>query len=135
MRAGKAPRILTPHAGELARISKGEDLLALCRSIPAVVIAKAAVTRISSGGPLYHCLHGGPVLSRGGSGDILAGLAGGLLAQTPAEPLLAACRAAMWHAVAADGLARAHGQTAVNILQLLDFLVPALRESAPCPAS
>jgi NAD(P)H-hydrate repair Nnr-like enzyme with NAD(P)H-hydrate dehydratase domain len=49
--------------------------------------------------------------------------------------MLAACRAAVWHAVAADLLARAHGQTAVNTLQLLDFLAPALRESAACPAS
>jgi NAD(P)H-hydrate epimerase len=135
VRAGRAPRILTPHAGELARISLGEDLRRLCLSIPAVVVAKGPVTRICAGGPGYHCLHGGPVLSRGGSGDLLAGIAGGLLAQTPGDPMLAACRAAVWHAVAADLLARAHGQTAVNTLQLLDFLAPALRESAACPAS
>jgi NAD(P)H-hydrate epimerase len=135
VRAGKACRILTPHAGELARIAKGEDLRKLCRSIPAVVIAKAAVTRVSEGGPEYLSLHGGPVLSRGGSGDLLAGLTGGLLAQTPADPLLAACRATVWHGMAADLLARSNGQTAVQILQWLDFLAPALRESPPCPAS
>jgi ADP-dependent NAD(P)H-hydrate dehydratase / NAD(P)H-hydrate epimerase len=135
VRAGKAPRILTPHAGELERIARGEDLRALCLSVPAVVIAKGPVTRISAGGAEYHSLHGGPVLSRGGSGDILAGLAGGLLAQAPAEALDAACRAAVWHGMAADRLARAHGQAAVDILQLLDFLAPALRESASCPAS
>jgi NAD(P)H-hydrate epimerase len=135
VRAGKAPRILTPHAGELERIARGEELRRLCSSIPAVVIAKGPVTRICAGGPEYHSLHGGPVLSRGGSGDLLAGLTGGLLAQTPAEPMQAACRAAVWHGMAADRLARSHGQTAVNILQLLDFLAPALRESASCPAS
>jgi NAD(P)H-hydrate epimerase len=135
VRAGRAPRILTPHAGELERISLGEDLRKLCQSIPAVVVAKGPITRICDGGPEYHCLHGGPVLSRGGSGDLLAGIAGGLLAQTPADPMLAACRAAVWHSMAADLLARAHGQAAVNIPQLLDFLAPALRDSAACPAS
>jgi NAD(P)H-hydrate epimerase len=135
VRTGRAHRILTPHAGELTRIAGGETLRKLCRSIPAVVIAKAAVTRVCAGGPQYLSLHGGPVLSRGGSGDLLAGLTGGLLAQTPADPLLAACRATAWHGMAADLLARAHGQTAVQILQWLDFLAPALRESAPCPAS
>lgn len=135
VRAGKTPRILTPHAGELKRIAKGLDLRSLCKALPAVVIAKGPLTGVSEGAAEYFSLHGGPVLSRGGSGDILAGLAGGLLAQTPSEPMLAACRAAVWHGTAADLLARTRGQTAVNILELLDFLAPALRESAPCRAS
>jgi NAD(P)H-hydrate epimerase len=135
VRSGTAPRILTPHAGELERIAGGLDLGALALAIPAVIIAKGPLTRVSSGGAAYLCLHGGPVLSRGGSGDLLAGLAGGLLAQTPSEPLLAACRAALWHGMAADHLARAHGQAAVHTTQVLDFLAPALRESAACPSS
>jgi NAD(P)H-hydrate epimerase len=135
VRAGTAPRILTPHAGELERISEGTELRAFCRAVRGVVIAKGPLTRVSAGGAVYHCLCGGPVLARGGSGDLLAGLAGGLLAQGPGEPLAAACRAAAWHGLAADGLARAHGQTAVRTLQLLDFLAPALREYAACQGS
>jgi NAD(P)H-hydrate epimerase len=72
---------------------------------------------------------GGPVLARGGSGDVLAGLIGGLLAQVPDEPLLAAVRGVVWHGQAADALARANGQTAVVTTQLLDYLGVALRES------
>ena len=68
-------------------------------------------------------------MARGGSGDLLAGLIGGLLAQTPSDPLLAACRGMVWHGIAADLLARAFGQTAVQTTQLLDFLAAALRES------
>ena len=135
VRAGTAPRILTPHAGELERISLGQDLEGLCRTLPAVTISKGPTTRICGGEGAYLSLHGGPVLSRGGSGDLLAGLAGGLLAQTPAEPLLAACRASVWHGMAADLLARDRGQAAVRVTQLLDFLAPALRESATCPSS
>jgi NAD(P)H-hydrate epimerase len=135
VRSGTAQRILTPHAGELKRISGGLELGPLARSIPAVVIAKGPVTRVTAGAAIYYSLHGGPVLSRGGSGDILAGLAGGLLAQAPQDPLLAACRAAVWHGMAADGLARARGQAAVSTTQLLDFLGPALRDLAACPSS
>ncbi|HEY5078845.1 MAG TPA: NAD(P)H-hydrate dehydratase [Opitutaceae bacterium] len=135
VRAGKAPRVLTPHAGEYARISGGAELRKLCTALGASIVLKGPVTRISDGGAVYHCFFGGPVLSRGGSGDILAGIAGGLLAQAPGDPLAAACRAAVWHGMAADQLARSKGQTAVRTLQLLDFLAPALRESAACPAS
>jgi NAD(P)H-hydrate epimerase len=71
---------------------------------------------------VYHSFFGGPVLARGGSGDLLAGLIGGLLAQTPAEPLAAAARGVVWHGLAADALARTHGQVAVHTTQLLDFL-------------
>jgi NAD(P)H-hydrate epimerase len=128
--------ILTPHAGEFARIasrraadSTTEALRAFCAEHGLTVVLKGPVTRIA-GGPgreVYHSLCGGPVLARGGSGDLLAGLIGGLLAQTPGEPLLAACRGTVWHGAAADCLARAHGQTAVRATQLLDFLPEALR--------
>jgi len=133
VRAGRAPRILTPHAGEFARIARGEELAALCTEVGGVVIRKGPVTAVCAGDTVYHSFFGGPVLSRGGSGDLLSGLAGGLLAQTPGDPLLAACRATVWHGAAADLLARAHGQTAVQTAQLLDYLGAALRESAACP--
>ena len=61
------------------------------------------VARVTDGAAIYHSFFGGPVLARGGSGDLLAGLIGGLLAQTPEEPLLAACRGVVWHGRAADG--------------------------------
>ncbi len=129
--AGKAPRILTPHAGELARIG-GRTILK-----PGVtIVEKGPATRIVARKAVYHAFSGGPVLARGGSGDLLAGLIGGLLAQGPADPLLAAARGVVWHGLAADALARAHGQVAVATTQLLDFLSGALRESAegedPC---
>lgn len=123
--AGTAPRVLTPHAGEWARIAA-----ALPRATAeTVVVRKGSVTRIEHGGRAYHSFFGGPVLARGGSGDVLAGLCGGLLAQTPAEPLTAAARAAVWHGRAADLLARARGQTAVTVLDLLEYLPAALRST------
>ena len=118
--AGAAPRILTPHAGEWARI-KG--------SIPreAVTVRKGPFTSIPCEGATYHSFFGGPVLARGGSGDVLAGLTGGLLAQTPADLRLAACRGVVWHGLAADALARAHGPVSVRTTELIDFLLGVLR--------
>lgn len=128
--AGTAARVLTPHAGEHARVAN---------AIPAgaVVVRKGPVTRIETAGggaqpaagPVCHSFFGGPVLARGGSGDVLAGLVGTQLAQTPSDPLGAAARGVVWQGLAADALARAEGATAVRTTQLLDFLAPALRAS------
>lgn len=111
--------VCTPHEGEFQRIRD---------SVPAdaVVVRKGPLTRIVAGGVSYLSPFGGPVLARGGSGDLLAGLIGGLLAQTPEDLLLAACRGAVWHGLAADSLARDKGQVAVQTTQLLDYLQPAL---------
>ncbi|HEY9249087.1 MAG TPA: NAD(P)H-hydrate dehydratase, partial [Rariglobus sp.] len=117
---GSAPRILTPHAGEYARIERAI-------SADTVTIYKGPITRVQAKGIAYHSFYGGPVLARGGSGDLLAGLTAGLLAQTPADPVGVACRAAVWHGMAADELARTRGQVAVTTTQLLDFLSVVLR--------
>ncbi len=139
--AGTAPRIVTPHAGEYARIQA-----ALAERPDVIVVRKGPVTRIDGGSgprtsqregeptaaeraPTYHSFFGGPVLARGGSGDLLAGLTGGLLAQTPAEPLLAAARGVVWHGAAADRLARAQGQVAVRTIEVADYLSAALGAS------
>jgi ADP-dependent NAD(P)H-hydrate dehydratase / NAD(P)H-hydrate epimerase len=117
---GTAPRILTPHAGEYARIERSV-------TAKAITVRKGSLTQIVAGEVAYYSSFGGPVLARGGSGDLLAGLIGGLLAQAPSDPLGAATRGVVWHGLAADELARAHGQVAVTTTQLLDFLPNALR--------
>jgi ADP-dependent NAD(P)H-hydrate dehydratase / NAD(P)H-hydrate epimerase len=121
--------ICTPHAGEFQRIKpalyKGD------RFVPrhGVLVLKGAMTRVTDGGVNYHSAFGGPVLARGGSGDTLAGMIGGLLAQRPADALTAACRGVVWHGMAADLLARARGQVAVENAQILEQLGPALLSS------
>jgi NAD(P)H-hydrate epimerase len=118
--AGTVARILTPHAGEYARIA-GVLTPAM------VVVQKGPITRVFAGTKTFHSFYGGPVLARGGSGDLLAGLTAGLLAQSPDDETGAACRGTVWHGLAADALARTHGQVAVNVTQLLDFLPSVLR--------
>ena len=127
--ASGKPFICTPHAGEFKRIAGEASLRDFCRQRSAVVVQKGPHTRVSEGGAVYFSLLGGPVLARGGSGDLLAGLIGGLLAQGPDDLLLAAARGVVWHGLAADLLARDRGQVAVQTTQLLDYLTPALREA------
>lgn len=129
VRAAQTSLVLTPHAGEFARIAGGKKLAEFAARTGATVVLKGPVTRVADGASVYHSFFGGPVLARGGNGDLLAGLTGGLLAQMPSEPLLAACRGVVWHGRAADLLARTHGQVAVQATQLLDYLPAALRES------
>jgi len=128
--AGTAPRVLTPHAGELARIMTGEDHRPRVKTPGAVLVLKGRLTTIMAGDAGWLSPFGGPVLARGGSGDLLAGLIGGLLAQAPGDPLLAACRGVVWHGLAADLLARHRGQVAVQVTQLLDHLPAALRAAS-----
>ncbi|MEO6568715.1 MAG: NAD(P)H-hydrate dehydratase, partial [Opitutaceae bacterium] len=138
VRQAKTNLVATPHAGEFSRIAQGADEKGFVAETGATLVLKGPVTTVSSAPhgarspkdvTRHYSFCGGPILARGGSGDLLAGLIGGLLAQGPADPLLAACRGVVWHGVAADMLAQAHGQAAVQITQLLDFLPRALRES------
>lgn len=124
VRAGRAARVLTPHQGEWKRISQGGGDLG-----DAVVVRKGRLTAVAPGGKdRFLSPFGGPVLARGGSGDLLTGLIGGQLAQAPADPLGAACRGLVWHGRAADLLARAEGQAAVPVTGLLQYLPQVLRE-------
>jgi NAD(P)H-hydrate epimerase len=120
------PVVFTPHAGEFARVAGARDLRAFCRDEKVFTVLKGPVTRVCERDTVYHSFFGGPVLARGGSGDMLAGIIGGLLAQDPDKVLLAACRGVVWHGAAADLLARDKGQGAVQASQLLDYFRPAL---------
>ncbi len=134
------PFIGTPHAGEFERIAPALFADGNFAAPQGVLVLKGPLTRVvgraglrpaqggqSETGPtIFHSPFGGPVLARGGSGDILAGLIGGLLAQQAADPLLAACRGVVWHGRAADLLARSRGQVAVETSEILEQLGPAL---------
>ena len=128
------PVVLTPHRGEFARISGFEvadqtpDVLrAFSKEHGVITVLKGPVTQISDGKTVAYSLFGGPVLARGGSGDILSGLLASRLVQNPENPFEAACQAVVWHGQAADALARAKGQTATTTTQLLAKLSDVLR--------
>jgi NAD(P)H-hydrate epimerase len=139
VRAAKGPLVVTPHAGEYERIAGSAALADFAWERSLTVVLKGTITRVVSGGPagnrraegepvVYHSFFGGPVLARGGSGDLLGGVVASLLAQAPAQPAVAAARGVVWHGLAADRLARSRGQVAVATTELLDHLGPVLRE-------
>jgi NAD(P)H-hydrate epimerase len=132
LRAGKSPRVLTPHEGEFARIAEGKTLMDFSTMTAAgrgeaVTVLKGPVTCVCDGRAELYSFFGGPVLARGGSGDLLAGMIGGLLAATSDDVLGAAARGVVWHGLAADALARECGPVAVRTTELLEFMPGALR--------
>ncbi|MBT4758565.1 MAG: NAD(P)H-hydrate dehydratase [Opitutae bacterium] len=127
--------ILTPHMGEFMLIAKldkpdysNETLRTFCQSYRVTTVLKSAHTRICDGENIWYNACGGPVLSRGGSGDLLAGLIGGMIAQGRADAQTCAARGVVLHGLAAQRLARAHGQVAVHTTQLLEYLPSVLRQ-------
>ena len=121
--------ILTPHPGEFLRLAgEGNDLLQWSQNINVTTLLKGPHSQIAHDNTLYINTYGGPLLARGGSGDILSGLIGGLLAQTPQAPLTAVSKAVLWHSLTADYLARHQGQVATHTTQLIPNLHKALRE-------
>lgn len=79
---GEREALITPHMGEFARIGgKPENLMEFCSQRKLSAILKAPISRICDGERIACSANAGPMLSRAGSGDILAGLAAGLWAR------------------------------------------------------
>ena len=109
---GSGPRILTPHPGEAARLLgrsnpeiQGDRVgvaRELARRTQSVVVLKGARTVVASAeGDVNIVPCGGPGLASGGTGDVLAGVVGGLLAQGLSD-FAAASAGAYLHGLAGD---------------------------------
>ncbi len=73
--------------------------------------------------------HGGPALARGGSGDLLAGIIGALVAREERPGVATVARAVAWHGAAADWVARRRGAVSLLTTDILDGLGPCLRDA------
>ena len=125
--------LFLPHMGEflrVAKINKLDDpnnvLLKFCSFNQVITVLKGPVTRVCDGESVLYNTQGGPVLSRGGSGDILAGLISAMIAQNNSCVPTAVARGLMLHGLAAQELAREKGQVAVHTTQL-EYLPRVLR--------
>jgi NAD(P)H-hydrate epimerase len=115
-----ANAVLTPHPGEAARLLGGTASLvqadrpaalrALLDRHAAVVVLKGAGSLVGQRGRVPQvCDRGHPVLAAPGTGDVLAGAIGGLLAQS-GDPWGAAVAAVWLHARAGELLANDSGR-------------------------
>lgn len=131
------PTIMTPHPGELGRllgIPPGEvqsDRLAAAAEAAdawqATVILKGARTIIAGRGCLHINPTGNPGMATAGTGDVLAGMIAGLIAQG-LPPYPASVLAVYLHGRAGDLAARKTTELALIATDLLDYLPTALLE-------
>ena len=130
----RAPTLVTPHAGEFARLAPDADGTRLhqaadrARRWGATVLLKGDHTVVAEpGGRLVVNPTGTPVLATGGTGDVLTGLTGALLAQGVA-PFDAGRLGAWVHGRAGALAARALSPVSVAAADVAEHLPPAFAE-------
>jgi hydroxyethylthiazole kinase-like uncharacterized protein yjeF len=128
---GKMPknRVLTPHPGELGRLT-GKTAEAINADRPraaraaakewrAIVVLKGAHTVVADpDGRLSEDPHEVPALASGGTGDVLSGIIGGLIAQG-SDPFTAAVTGVYVHAAAGRRIAERLGDSGLLASDLL----------------
>jgi NAD(P)H-hydrate epimerase len=140
LRAAPAPRALTPHPGEMARLLDAgvadvqRDRIAAARDFARshgvhLVLKGATSVIVGPDGPVYLNPTGNPGLASGGTGDVLTGMAGAYLARGMA-PVAALSCAAYLHGRAGDLAAARVGEEALIASDVIEALGEAARSIA-----
>lgn len=142
--AGEIPSgtVITPHPGEMSRLSAlfKEKMsvnevaadpvgaaLAGCRELGCITVMKGARTVITDAQQVFLNLYGNEGMATGGSGDVLTGIIGSLLAQG-AESADAAKAGVLLHALSGDAAERTLGCRSMKAGDLVVFLPEVLKE-------
>lgn len=141
----QAPTVITPHLGEFKRLFPdladpmpcriGAAQAAAAQSGAVVLLKGAQVAIANPEGTVWVNPQSTAALARGGSGDVLTGLLGGLLAQAIATPASAQSvidsvqAGAWWHAQAGVIAMQERTVLGVDAFTLAHYLIPALQQA------
>ncbi len=128
--AANCPLILTPHPGECATLlglsvaEVQEDrrniaLEAACRTNSVTILKGAGTIVAVPEGALAISMSGNPGMSKGGAGDVLAGVLTGLIPQIP-DVYVATCLAVYVHGTAGDYAAIDQTQMGMTAMDIID---------------
>lgn len=128
----KAPAIITPHPGEMARLlhstpktvnsNRENTAIDFAKKFGVVTVLKGAGTIIASpDGEVYINHTGNSGMATGGSGDILSGIIGSLLAQG-ASPINAAAAGVFLHGTIGDLAAEKLGKISMLPTDMIDMI-------------
>ncbi len=129
----KGPTILTPHPGELSRllsvdktevVNKPKEMVErAAEETNAVVLLKGATTFICSGdGHIYLNHYPNDGMATAGSGDVLAGMIGGIVGQQRMDPRDAVCLGVYLHSMAGDHAAKRLGHRSMTASDIISHL-------------
>jgi hydroxyethylthiazole kinase-like uncharacterized protein yjeF len=136
-----APRILTPHPGEMSRLTGRTipeiqaDRIAVARSFATTrgvtLVLKGEGTLIAfTDGRVWINPTGSPAMATGGTGDILTGMTAGFAAQFPNDLDRTTAAAVYLHGLAGEIAARHLGEQPVIATDLLRYLSEGIRAIA-----
>jgi NAD(P)H-hydrate epimerase len=137
-RTGDAPIVLTPHPGEMARLSgltipqvqANREVLAreFARKYRVTLVLKGWRTLVAHpDGSLAVNTTGNPGMAKGGSGDMLTGIVSAMIAQYP-QALGRAVEAAVYlHGLAADFAVREQDEHTLLVTDVIASLWKAFR--------
>ncbi len=133
------PSILTPHEGEFRLLAgkkppqdikeKAEAVKELASQLNATILLKGHIDIISDGKRIKYNFTGNPGMTVGGTGDVLSGIVGGLLAQG-GSPFEAAVAGAFVNGAAGDFVLKEKGYHMVPT-DLLDW-IPRIFDNPMC---
>ena len=137
-------RVLTPHPGEMARLTGKKipeiqaDRVGAARGLATArqvcLVLKGERTLIAfPDGRVWINPTGTPAMATGGTGDILTGLVAGFLGQFPKEPDTAIAAAVYLHGLAGQLGAAALTEQCLVATDLLRYLPAAMEECARLP--
>lgn len=128
----KAPAIITPHPGEMARLlhstpktvnsNRENTAINFAKKFGVVTVLKGAGTIIASpDGEVYINHTGNSGMATGGSGDVLSGIISSLLAQG-ASPINAAAAGVFLHGTIGDLAAEKLGKISMLPTDMIDMI-------------